>query len=180
MRKDFFVKETDDIQPNPIKPRVLDKLDRKILGALAADATRSYADLAKEVGLSAPAVHERVKRLRASGAIKWTVAELDGPSVGKNFLAFIHVEASGWGKTKDLVKLAEYPEVEEIHTVTGDSGMILKVRVESAEAMEGFLWQLYNSTGVRSTRTYVVLSTHLERGPQAEITAELSQGDHLR
>jgi len=58
--------------------------------------------------------------------------------------------------------------------------MILKVRVESAEAMEGFLWLLYNSTGVRSTRTYVVLSTHLERGPQAEITAELSQGDHLR
>lgn len=174
------MKKTDDLQSGAPKARPLDALDRKILGALATDATRSYADLAKDVGLSAPAIHERVKRLRASGAIKCTVAELDGPAIGKSFLAFIHVEASGWGKTTDLVKLAEYPEVEEIHTVTGDSGMVLKVRVESAEAMEGFLWQLYNSTGVRSTRTYVVLSTHLERGPQAEITAELSQGDHLK
>lgn len=174
------MKKTDDLQPMATKSRPIDALDRRILGALANDATRSYADLAKDIGLSAPAIHERVKRLRASGAIKRTVAELDGGAVGKTFLAFIHVEASGWGKTTDLVKLAEYPEVEEIHTVTGDSGMILKVRVESAEAMEGFLWQLYDSIGVRSTRTYVVLSTHLERGPQAEITAELSQGDHLK
>lgn len=174
------MEKTDSLQPAAAKSRPLDALDRKILGALATDATRSYADLAKEVGLSAPAIHERVKRLRASGAIKRTVAEIDGNAVGKSFLAFIHVEASGWGKTTDLVKLGEYPEVEEIHTVTGDSGMVLKVRVESAEAMEGFLWQLYNSTGVRGTRTYVVLSTHLERGPQAEITPELSQGDHLK
>lgn len=174
------MKKTDELQHMGPKARPVDALDRKILGALATDATRSYADLAKDIGLSAPAIHERVKRLRASGAIKRTVAELDGPAVGKTFLAFIHVEAAGWGKTTDLVKLSEYPEVEEIHTVTGDSGLLLKVRVESAEAMEGFLWRLYNSAGVRGTRTYVVLSTHLERGPQAEITQELSQGDHLK
>ena len=174
------MKKTDELQHSTPKARPVDALDRKILGALATDATRSYADLAKDIGLSAPAIHERVKRLRASGAIKRTVAELDGPAVGKTFLAFIHVEAAGWGKTTDLVKLSEYPEVEEIHTVTGDSGLLLKVRVESAEAMEGFLWRLYNSAGVRGTRTYVVLSTHLERGAQAEITQELSQGDHLK
>ncbi len=177
---DMSTEKTDDIRQRPSKERTVDAMDRKILGALTQDATRSYADLAKEVGLSAPAVHERVKRLRATGVIKRTVAEIDGAAVGKGFMAFIHVEASGWGKTSDIAQLTEYPEVEEIHTVTGDSGVILKVRVESTVAMEGFLWRLYNSTGVHNTRTYVVLSTHLERGAQAEITPEFATGDHVK
>ncbi|GAA6207643.1 Lrp/AsnC family transcriptional regulator [Cognatishimia sp. WU-CL00825] len=173
-------KETDGIRQNPKQHKPLDAMDRKILGVLSKDATGSYAELAKHVGLSAPAVHERVKRMRAAGAIKRTVAQLDGTVVGKPFLAFIHVETSGWGKTKDLVELAEFPEVEEIHAVTGDAGVILKVRMQSGQAMEGFLWRLYDSAGVRGTRTYVVLSTHLERGVQAEVTAHLGEGDHLK
>lgn len=171
-------KETDGIRQNLSKARPLDVMDRKILGALARDASVSYSDLGKDVGLSAPAVHERVKRLRASGAIKRTMAQLDGAAVGKSFLAFIHVESSGWGMTKDVVELAELPEVEEVHTITGDKALILKVRVENAPAMEGFLWRLYHKTGVHSTHTYVVLSTHLERGVQAEITDDLADGDH--
>lgn len=171
--------KTDGIQQNTSKHRPLDVMDRKILGAMAQDATRSYADLGKEVGLSAPAVHERVKRLRQTGAIQRTMAQLNGAAIGKNFLAFIHVESAGWGKTKEVIDLGELPEVEEIHTITGDSALILKVRVENAQAMEGFLWRLYHKTGVRSTHTYVVLSTHVERGVQAEITKDLSVGDHL-
>lgn len=173
-------KETDGVQPKPGSGRPIDVFDRKILGALAQDATRSYADLGREVGLSAPAVHERVKRLRASGVIRATRADLHGPSLGKGFLAFVHVEAAGWGKTKGLISLASLPEVEEVHAVTGDTGLILKVRMDCPEAMEGFLWRLYDMDGVRSTRTYVVLSTHLERGVQAEITPELSEGLHLK
>lgn len=171
-------KETDNIRQATRNARPLDALDRKILSALAKDATVGYAALGKDVGLSAPAVHERVKRLRVSGAIKRTMAQLDGAAVGKNFLAFIHVESSGWGMTKDVIELAELPEVEEVHTITGDKALILKVRVENAPAMEGFLWRLYHKTGVHSTHTYVVLSTHLERGVQAEITEGLAEGDH--
>jgi len=179
MVKKTAEQETDDLRQNSTKERPLDGMDRKILGALAKDAGVSYAELGREVGLSAPAVHERVKRLRVSGAIKRTMAQLDGAAVGKNFLAFIHVESAGWGKTREVFELAEFPEVEEIHTITGDSALILKVRVENAKAMEGFLWRLYHKTGVRSTHTYVVLSTHVERGVQAEITKELADGDHL-
>ncbi len=173
------MKETDGVQQNPAKARPLDALDRKILGALAKDASVSYAELGKDVGLSAPAVHERVKRLRVSGAIQRTMAQLDGAAIGKNFLAFIHVEAAGWGMTREVIELAELPEVEEIHTITGGSSLVLKVRVENAPAMEGFLWRLYHKTGVRSTHTYVVLSTHVERGVQAEITKGLADGEHL-
>lgn len=173
-------KETNDIRQNTPKAKPIDAMDRRILSVLSNDATGSYADLAREVGLSAPAVHERVKRLRVAGAIKRTVAQLDGPSVGKNFLAFIHIESAGWGKTKEIIEMADMPEVEEVHAVTGDTGLILKVRMENARAMEGFLWLLYDKAGVHNTRTYVALSTHLERGVQAEITHELAEGDHLK
>lgn len=173
-------KETDNIRKTALHGKPIDDLDRKILGVLATDATVSYADLAKTVGLSAPAIHERVKRLRTSGVIKRTIAELDGPATGKPFLAFIHVEAAGWGKTQGLIEIGDLPEVEEIHSVTGDTGIILKVRMRSTEAVEGFLWRLYDIKGVRGTRTYVVLNTHLERGVQAEFTPELEEGDHLK
>lgn len=154
----------------------MDQLDRKILGELSRDASQSYAKISAAVGLSAPAVHERVKRLRASGVIKSTVAHLDGAAVGKPMLAFIHVDTEGWGKTGPMLALEDWPEVEEIHTATGDTCLILKVRVASPQALEGLLAQIYDVEGVRGTRTYMTLSTHLERSVQAEVSADLAEG----
>ncbi|TKB23538.1 MAG: AsnC family transcriptional regulator, partial [Mesorhizobium sp.] len=62
--------ETDGIPQNRPAARDIDATDRKILGVLVEDAMISYADLGDRVGLSPPAVHERVKRLRRSGAIR--------------------------------------------------------------------------------------------------------------
>ena len=154
--------------------RALDAIDRRILGELAREADLSYAELGARAGLSAPAVHERVKRLRADGRIRGTVAMLDGPSVGKPLLAFVHVDTTGWGKTRALMTLADLPELEEIHSVTGDTCMLLKVRLASSQALEGLLARIYDLPEVRNTRTYVVLSTYLERTTQAETTAALS------
>ncbi|WP_241477368.1 Lrp/AsnC family transcriptional regulator [Leisingera sp. ANG-S5] len=172
--------KTDEVRRNGGAARVLDALDRKILGALSVDATLSYAAIGQEVGLSAPAVHERVKRLRASGAIRATVAQLDGPAVGKPMLAFIHVDTVGWGKTAELMSLEAWPEVEEIHTATGDTCLILKVRVASPHALEGLLARIYDVEGVRGTRTYMTLSTHLERTVQAGVSAELEEDLYIK
>ncbi len=167
------MEKTDSIQKKPRSGRGLDDLDRRILGEMSRDATQPYAVVGQTVGLSPPAVHERVKRLRASGAIKATVAQLDGPAVGKPLLAFIHVDTVGWGKTAALMALEDWPEVEEIHSATGDTCLILKVRVASPLALEGLLSQIYDTQGVRGTRTYLTLSTHLERSVQAEISTDL-------
>jgi DNA-binding Lrp family transcriptional regulator len=172
--------KTNRVRPDPISKRDLDDFDRKILGALARDASISFAQLGALVGLSAPAVHERVKRLRAAGVIQRTVAVLDGASVGKGLLAFVHVETSGWGKSPAMIAMADFPEVEEIHSATGDTCLILKVRVASTDALEGLLAQIYDIDGVRTTRTYVALSTHLERGVLPEISASLSDGPHIK
>ncbi len=84
--------ETDGIQQNKPAARDLDAIDRKILGVLVDDATISYAELGDRVGLSPPAAHERVKRLRRSGAIRGTVALVDPKAVRKPLLAFVHVD----------------------------------------------------------------------------------------
>jgi len=174
------MEKTDSIQKKPRAARGLDDLDRRILGELSRDAMQAYAKIGQAVGLSPPAVHERVKRLRASGAIKATVAQLDGPAVGKPLLAFIHVDTIGWGKTGALMALDAWPEVEEIHSATGDTCLILKVRVASPLALEGLLSQIYDTEGVRGTRTYLTLSTHLERAVQAEISTDLEAQTGIR
>lgn len=162
--------KTDVVRQPHAVGRVLDGFDRKILSALAADSDVSYAELGQRVGLSAPAVHDRVKKLRASGCLRRTVALLDGPAIGKPLLAFVHVDTAGWGGTQDFVAIGDLPEVEEIHSVAGDTCMLLKVRCASSRALEGLLARLYATPGVRSTRSYIVLSTYLERPAQGGVS----------
>ena len=76
--------------------------------------------------------------------------------------------------------LAALPEVEEVHSATGNTCVIMKVRVASSHALEGLLSRLYDLPGVRSTTTYVALSTFLERPTQAEATAALESVETLR
>ncbi|MEO5758757.1 MAG: Lrp/AsnC family transcriptional regulator [Mesorhizobium sp.] len=171
--------ETDGILQNRAANRELDAIDRKILGVLVDDATVSYAELGDRVGLSPPAAHERVKRLRRSGAIRGTVALVDPKAVRKPLLAFVHVDTKGWGKTPELMAISEHPEVEEIHSVAGDTCMLLKVRTEDTRALEGLLSRLYETPGVTSTRSYVVLSTYLERPVQPDNTVKWPTPRHM-
>lgn len=143
----------------------LDHKDRTLLALLAEDSLRSYADLGKLLHLSPPAVHERVKRLRQDGVIKGNVALLDGSKLGRPLLTFVHVDTTSWAVTRHLLALKELPEVEEIHTVTGESAMLLKVRTRDTQALEDLLERIHSIEGFKGTRSYIALSTYLERGP---------------
>ena len=157
--------ETNRLRENGRSKAGLDAKDRMLLRLLSRDATRSYAEMGKEIHLSAPAVHERVKRLKRDGYIKATVALLDGEKIGRPLLTFIHVDTTGWGAKSPMRALAELDEVEELHTVTGDACVILKVRMPGTQALEDLLARIYRIEGVKGTRSYVALSTYLERGP---------------
>lgn len=145
-------------------------MDRKILAVLIEDATVSYAEIGKRVGLSAPAAHERVKRLKRSGVVRRIAALIEPGALGKGLLAFVHVDTSGWGKTPALMAITDHPEVEEVHSVAGDACMLLKVRTQDTHALEGLLARLYDTPGVVATRSYVALRTYLERPPQPGVT----------
>jgi DNA-binding Lrp family transcriptional regulator len=158
--------ETNPIRPKGRPPAALDAVDRKLLSLLAEDASLSYARLGELLHLSPPAVHERVKRLRRDRVIRATVARLDGALLGRTLLAFIHVRTLGFGKDRATLALTELPEVEEMHAVTGDTCLILKARTASTAELEGLLARLHGIEGVLETRSYVVLSTQVERGPR--------------
>ncbi|WP_259783181.1 Lrp/AsnC family transcriptional regulator [Aestuariispira ectoiniformans] len=145
---------------------MIDDTDRKLLGLLEEDALQSYAALGEQLHLSAPAVHERVKKLRKNGVIKKTTIAIDGEKIGRGLLAFVHIDSEGWGKTEALMELSDLPEVEEIHSVAGDTCMLLKVRAADTKALENLLYHIYQLHGVKSTRSYVVLNTYLEHGPR--------------
>jgi Lrp/AsnC family transcriptional regulator, leucine-responsive regulatory protein len=166
-----MAKETDGVQPNGIQHRPLDAADRRILSVLVDDATVSYAKLGEKASLSAPAAHERVKRLRRTGIIRRTCAFLDPLAIGKPLLAFVHVDTQGWGKTPDLMRLSAIPEIEEIHSVAGDASLLLKVRARDTQGLESVLSILYRLPGVVRTRSNIVLSTYLERPVQPEAAA---------
>ena len=161
---------TDGVRRRRPARASVDQSDRRILAELARDAGQSFAELGLKVALSPPAVHERVKRMKQSGVIRETVARIDATAVGKPLLAFVHVEAAGWGKSERLLQLARYPEVEEMHSVAGDASMVLKVRTESPQALEHLLGQIHSVPGVKGTKSFIALSTFLDRPVQAEVT----------
>jgi DNA-binding Lrp family transcriptional regulator len=174
-----MTRNTDGIRQNTAPGHDVDDFDRKLLGVLVEDATVSYAELGQRAGLSAPAAHERVKRLRRSGAIRRTSVLIDPKAIGKPLLAFVHVDTTGWGKTQALLAIQRFPEVEEIHSVTGDTCMLLKVRTESTQALEALLAHLYATPGVSATRSYVALSTQLERPVQPGVTSSWAVPEKL-
>jgi Lrp/AsnC family leucine-responsive transcriptional regulator len=136
---------------------------------MAEDATLSFKDLGERIGLSAPSVYERVRKLKLSGVIRRTSVEIDGESIGRPLLAFVHVDTEGWGKTPAMLALSDDPRVEEIHAVAGDTCMMLKVRCEGTKALEVLLNKIYDIPGVKGTQSYIALNTYLERGPRTEL-----------
>ncbi|WP_345811039.1 Lrp/AsnC family transcriptional regulator [Paraburkholderia sp. PREW-6R] len=149
-------------------PATLDDTDRKLLALLAEDATRTYAELGKLLFLSAPAVHERARRLKKDGVIKGTVAALDAAKLNRPLLAFVHVDTTSWAVTRQLLALEELSDVEEIHTVTGESAMLLKVRTRDTQSLEQLLGRIHAIEGFTGTRSYIALTTYLERGPSPD------------
>ena len=114
----------------------MDAIDRELLSALQDDARQSYAELGRKVGLSAPAVAERIRRLEGSGAIKGYHAEIDLKKAGYGIVGIVRL-SSPLELAPQLERLAvDTPEVLEFHRVTGTEGFVMKVGVSSIEHLD--------------------------------------------
>ncbi|MFO7546920.1 MAG: Lrp/AsnC family transcriptional regulator [Trueperaceae bacterium] len=141
-----------------------DTVDRSILDILRVDGRASHASIAKTVGLSAPAVGERVRKLEQAGVIRGYRADLDPMLVGLQIAAFVHIAPQPRKPAQRLVEhLLEMPEIEELHAVAGTYSYVAKVRVPSASELDGFLDRLFMLEGVERTETTMVLRTNVER-----------------
>jgi DNA-binding Lrp family transcriptional regulator len=144
------------------RPRPLDELDRQILGQLQDDASVSSAELARRVGLSAPGLQKRLRKLRENGAIARQVALLDREAIGLDLLCFVHVtlahhQPDGVSGFRRAVQ--DMPEVLECHHLTGEFDYLLKVVAANHRELEQFLVNRLTPTpGVDKIRTSIVLN----------------------
>lgn len=143
----------------------MDSIDLQILGSLVDNARVSYADLAEQVGLSAPSTADRVRRLEERGVVRGYSADLDPNALGVDLTAFVSVTLTGAvGRQEFLDGLAGFPEIVECHHVAGDDDYLLKVHVAGTHGLESFVSdRLKSLPGVARTRTTVVLSTAFDR-----------------
>jgi Lrp/AsnC family transcriptional regulator, leucine-responsive regulatory protein len=136
-----------------------------ILRALQADGRATYAEVGNAVGLAPSSVHERIKKLERSGAIRGYRAEVNPEALGLFVTALVSVMPLDPKQPDDLPqRVVEFPEVEDCHSVAGDENYILKVRTRTTPDLEDFLRRLREKAGVQ-TRTTVVLSTPFEHRP---------------
>ena len=144
----------------------LDPISRRILQLLSADGRASYQALADEVGLSRPAVMERVKRLEEGGYITGYTARVDRARAGFPITAFVAVrypDAEMARAERAVEALETNPSVLEAHHVAGEDCYILKVAAPSLEALEQILRSLKEPGLTVGTRTTIVLSSVFEK-----------------
>jgi Lrp/AsnC family leucine-responsive transcriptional regulator len=147
----------------------LDDVDWRLLDALQADARLSYNALSKQVHLSPPAVAERVRRLEAAGVISGYRATVDPDRAGQPLLAFIQLRCSLGRCLLKTTDSETYPEVVEIHKLSGEHCTMLKVRAVSLGHLEGVIERIGEHGQIN---TYVVLSTAFEGRPVSAVAPD--------
>jgi Lrp/AsnC family transcriptional regulator, leucine-responsive regulatory protein len=144
---------------------MLDARDLDIIAALQDDARATYADVGQRVGLSASAVHDRVRKLEQAGVIRGYRAVIDPEALGLFVTALIAATPFDAGQADDLPeRVSDFPEVEDCYSVAGEANYILKVRTRTTGELEDLIRRLREKAGV-ATRTTIALSIPFEDRP---------------
>jgi Lrp/AsnC family transcriptional regulator, leucine-responsive regulatory protein len=140
---------------------MINYLDRKILTILQRNARTSNAEIARQVGLAPSAVFERIRKLEERGVLQRYTARIEPHEVGLGLVAFTFVRSNDRpGGIQTAEKLAEIPEVLEVHHVAGEDCFLVKVRAADTESLGRLLRERLGKIGtITSTRTTIVLET---------------------
>jgi Lrp/AsnC family leucine-responsive transcriptional regulator len=141
---------------------MMSEKDRRILDELMVDARKSVVDISNDLGIPRATVQERIQRMKQSGVIRKFVAVPDYSLLGRPVTAFILVSfMSGAISQRELGQLmSQMPRVDEVHLITGEWDIILKVRVASMDELgKLILDKLRAMKGVMRTVTCVCFNT---------------------
>jgi Lrp/AsnC family leucine-responsive transcriptional regulator len=137
-----WIVPTSEAKPTKDPPKrkvALDDVNRQILAVLAADPRISTSELARQVGLSAPTVRERVTGLTEAGVIRGFTLDVDPAAIGLPVAAWVRIRP-GPGQLPRIADLAERtPEVSECHRVSGEDCFLMKVHTASIADLEPVL-----------------------------------------
>ena len=140
--------------------RLLDDIGWHILRELQENARISFAELGRRVGLSIPAVTERVRRMEDVGIITGYHADINFEKVGYPITAYIRMSITGNVSAQIVDLMRDFDEVTECHRGTGGDSFILKVRVSSVAHLENVIERLL-PYGI--TTTSIVLSSPISK-----------------
>jgi DNA-binding Lrp family transcriptional regulator len=137
---------------------MIDELDRKIVRAMNVNARKSFREIAKDVGLSAPAVIHKVKQLEESGAIKGYAPIVDPSRFGIGLIAIVTVRIAKGKLIETQRKIAVDPRVTAVYDVTGEWDSFIVGYFKDREDLNAFVKNLLSLPLVERTVTHLVLN----------------------
>ncbi|MGE0213101.1 MAG: Lrp/AsnC family transcriptional regulator [Parvibaculaceae bacterium] len=139
---------------------VLDGIDRRLLELLVADARTPMAELARDVGLSAPSAAERIRRLEEAGVIQGYSAKIDPKALGLPLAAWLRVRPLP-GELQTVVEILRgLPAIVECDRITGEDCFLARAHVRSVEELERLIDRIIPHA---MTNTSIIQSTPVER-----------------
>lgn len=149
----------------------VDEKDLQIIEALQVNARMPLSEIGRRIGLSQPAISERVKRLEETGIIEGYGARINTRALGLGMMAIVRLRTTHEHIKSCLKRFAALPNIIEVHRVTGEDCFILKVIVPTPERLETIVDRI---AGFGAVTTCVVLRSETPR----VIGAELIKGPH--
>lgn len=149
----------------------LDKTDRFIISALQENGRMPLSEIARRAKVAPATVHERLAKLRRNGVVEGFDVRLSAAALGYTVTALVHLRTELATQVHRTVEdLRSIPEVEEVHVVTGEYDLVVKLRArDTAHLQELLVQRLHRVTGFIRSATEVCLTTPLERhGPLVE------------
>lgn len=141
----------------------MDNVDRKIMNIIQENAKISNIDIARNLGMAPSSILERIRRLERRGYVKSYEARLDHRKLGLNLTAFIWLDTDEKiGVSEVGAKLIDFPEIQEVHDVSGEYCYLLKVRVADTDALADLMTRIGQLPLVRKSHTTLVLKTEKE------------------
>ena len=143
----------------------IDETDMKILGILLSDSRTPLAHISKEVGISSPAIRERINKLKLGGVIRGFSTIIDFKTLGLGLTAFIglSMDDSRCCQEDVFTELENIPMVLEAHFTNGEEDILVKVVTENTETLVELLGRMNAIDGVNRTKTMIALKTPIER-----------------
>ena len=138
--------------------KMIEELELKIVRSLNQNSRKSFREIAKEIGTSAPVVINKIKRLEKLGAIKGYIPLLDPEYFGFNLIAVVGIRISHGKLIETQEKIAEDPHVFAIYDVTGEWDSIVIAHFKGREELNSFIKNVLSQKYVDRTVTHIVLN----------------------
>lgn len=163
----------------PTPPAALDSTDRELLRLLAVDARMSQRRLGRELGMSPPAVGERISRLEQAGVIRGYSVSVDWAALGYPVTVYLSITATAGSDLGEVIEsLRRVPEVERVNVVTGSIDLLACLRVRDYTHLRALLLeQVWHIRGVQRTETLLGIAEMHPKDFTAELIAAMGTSD---